>query len=1575
MFCTPVRLRLAAALVVALLQGLPAFAIPVIVDSTDTAARAALVARGATTLAERGSLVVVDSPNGAAGIAHAVERPDFESIRLRRGPVDPTRRAARRAPTRRLRLVQFAAPPTDSDRAALEASGLRIVHYVPQNAFLVWTDVQKDTGPKARRAVVRLRHEGDFEPQDAIAPSLDAARSKDTFVEVTIQLVADTDQTDADVRRAEALAQRVLQPARRGAGGTYIHLGLRLATARLEQLAALDTIVNIEPRVAPQRHDERQGQVMAGNLSPDQSDPSQPGYLGFLAGLGFSTDPLDYPIVAIVDDGVDDGTTLPPTPDFYELGDDANPSRIAFSVLPPGATASGPEGPDGHGTINASIAGGYNDAVGASFEDAEGFNYGLGISPYGRLASVRVFSPNFDAGTSEPVMVDDYYTRGARISSNSWGADVAGAYNSSSQEYDALTRDARASLAGNQQLLFLFSAGNEGPTSGSIGSPGTAKNVLTVGASETSNPAASVGSGCGDVAADGNDARDMSSFSSRGPCDDLRMKPDLVAPGTFIHGSASQPDFNGSGVCGPTGNNFTAPGTDALFPPGTNYTWSSGTSHSTPGVAGYASLAFEFLAREYGISAPSPALAKAFLIHATRHLTGNLANEDLPGRHQGFGMVDLDLAFDSGATRQFIDQTHLFTGPGQTFEWVGQVVDPQRPVRFVLAWTDAPGPTVGDAFVNDLDLEAEVGLVDYRGNNFDGGLSQAGGNPDTRNNVEAIFLPAGADGLVRLTVRATGVAGDGVPGNGDPSDQDFALVAHNFVTASPAGAVFFDRQVYNCSGTLRPVVLDADLAGDGGAAVTLSATGGDTELVSAAETPVNSGIFEASVPLQSGGAAVDGVLQVAHGATITATYDDADDGSGQPATAQDTASIDCIAPAVSSITTSSINGSGATIQLATDEPAQTRIRYGTSCATLTGQANGSSGLTVHGVALAGLMPLTTYFFTVEASDPAGNLTLDDNGGLCHSFTTTDRVDGFSEQFAGTFDLQFKTLSFLPATSTAGYTLCVADATTFPTDPAGGIELTLSDDDSEAIELTGGAEVEIHGERRSTVYVGSNGYVTFESDTDFSESFTDHFTRRRVAALFDDLNPSAGGIVSYRQLTDRLAVTYAGVPEFLDTGSNSFQIELFFDGRIQITYLAISGLDAIAGLSNGAGLAADFAPSDLSASEVCTQSAGTIDLDAALYGCSDSIGVSVFDGDLAGVGAVAVEIETDSGDLETLTLAETGVDTASFTGVLAVARTAIVADDGILQLDGGDAITARYFDADDGSGASRTVAETAHALCVDPFAFYQTARNSAGPSFASFAPLTLTDRFRSVAYKVLKPERSGLPARLDDDTVDDPQTYLREYRIKEDKGVSKFDGVPYLRVDSRCGSLYLSLQRPTSLMLPAAQSAAAPVAAPVESLHELDHYLCYKAQTQTRLANGTRVAGVGEGFQVDVVDDFDGTAARRYDLTKVTKLCVPAATSGTPTYQSGPDKGAAKPVSLAAVRHPNDNLLCYAARLAKQFRPQNGCAAADPDAAGTTIVPKQPKHAPIAALHSTDAFGALIGKTSKEKEVCLPVRIP
>ena len=219
-----------------------------------------------------------------------------------------------------------------------------------------------------------------------------------------------------------------------------------------------------------------------------------------------------------------------------------------------------------------------------------------------------------------------------------------------------------------------------------------------------------------------------------------------------------------------------------FFPAGQQfYSASSGTSHSAPAVAGGAALIRQHFINN-GLTPPSPAMTKALLVNSARHMTGALANDTLPSNRQGMGMMNLDAYFSQLAgPRVLLDQRpgNLFTASGQMHTIAGTVADAGQPFRVTLAWTDTAGPTFGNAYVNDLDLEVTAGGNTYRGNVFTGATSTTGGTADPRNNVESVFLPAGLSGPFSVRVVATNIAGDGVPGVGGALDQDYALVISN----------------------------------------------------------------------------------------------------------------------------------------------------------------------------------------------------------------------------------------------------------------------------------------------------------------------------------------------------------------------------------------------------------------------------------------------------------------------------------------------------------------------------------------------------------------------------------------------------------------------------------------------------------------------------------------------------------------------------------------------------------------------------------------------------------------------------
>ena len=190
-----------------------------------------------------------------------------------------------------------------------------------------------------------------------------------------------------------------------------------------------------------------------------------------------------------------------------------------------------------------------------------------------------------------------------------------------------------------------------------------------------------------------------------------------------------------------------------------------------------------------------------------------------------------------------------------------------------------------------------------------------------------------------------------------------------------------------------------------------------------------------------------------------------------------------------------------------------------------------------------------------------------------------------EQFTSdgdNFDLAFRSIMFTPDGAGTAYSGQVQEISKLPTDPTGGTDLTLGDDSYAFVKLSSPITVSIYGNSFKSFYVGSNGYITFtEGDQEYSESLENHFNKLRVSALFRDLNPSNGGQVSWKYMIDRVAVTWQNVPEYNNSNPNTFQIELFYDGNIRLSWLAIAAERCIVGLSDGLGVPPDFQETDLS----------------------------------------------------------------------------------------------------------------------------------------------------------------------------------------------------------------------------------------------------------------------------------------------------------------------------------------------------------------------------------------------------------
>lgn len=281
------------------------------------------------------------------------------------------------------------------------------------------------------------------------------------------------------------------------------------------------------------------------------------------------------------------------------------------------------------------------------------------------------------------------------------------------------------------------------------------------------------------------------------------------------------------------------------------------------------------------------------------------------------------------------------------------------------------------------------------------------------------------------------------------------------------------------------------------------------------------------------------------------------------------------------------------------QPASQTVAVG-GTASFTNTAAGAEPLSYfwlrNGASIAGATNATYSTNNVQLADSGSQFSclVSNTIGTTNTLAATLTVvvvptDWFTELFGTAItNLNFTSWTFTPNDSANFYSACSVPASSFPTIPTGGTALSEGDDTFSKITLSGTNSVAIYNNRTNVLFVGSNGYLTMNSgDASFAASYANHFALPRVSALYCDLNPGVGGTVSWKQLTNRIAITYQAVPSFgSNTQTNSFQVELFFNGTIRITYLKLNTPTALVGLSAGNGLSAAFAASDFSAFGSC-----------------------------------------------------------------------------------------------------------------------------------------------------------------------------------------------------------------------------------------------------------------------------------------------------------------------------------------------------------------------------------------------------
>ena len=672
-------------------------------------------------------------------------------------------------------LIQFIGPVKEEWlNEVKQKSGVTFVNYIPNNAYLLSGTAEQFDELKSFNFNY-IHWVGEYSNSMRMQPGVIEKAALGGIAKYSIQLFVDDDLNAETLEMLQKFSGNNLSQEKMDKLGV-INCKALLSGEQVQTLSKQKDVISINLHYEMKLHGERQALVIADKFLPDGTLPLPriESYLDWFIDKGFTQQQfIDSGfIVDVSDDGFDNGNAL--TPGNSEFCISNNPSansRVAYAEIALGTSGiSNPAGAAGHGNLNLSIIGGFNNGTGTPTNvDPQGYHYGLGIAPFVMLGSTKIFADSGAWGNPNfTLMVNRQYANGARIHSDSWGANTP-LYTAEAQTFDYLTRDASISESGNQEMVFVFSAGNAGPSASSMGAPGTAKNVFTVGGSENYDADLNYTDGSGITPAGANNVNDITSFSSRGPTKDGRIKPDIVAPASHIHGAASQyAGYIGDGV------------SDKYNPLGqTKYAESSGTSHSCPAVSAASALLRQWFIN-HGDVPPSPAMNKAWIMNSARYLTGAYGNDDLPSNSQGMGTTSLETMLDD-SERFFVDQASnmLFTASGTEFSFVGDIVDTQKMFRVTLAWTDAPGSTTGAAYVNDLDLIVLVDNVPYYGNVFVQNESVVGGSGDRMNNVESVFLPAGLSGTVEVKVLSANISGDGVPGNATLLDQDFALVGYN----------------------------------------------------------------------------------------------------------------------------------------------------------------------------------------------------------------------------------------------------------------------------------------------------------------------------------------------------------------------------------------------------------------------------------------------------------------------------------------------------------------------------------------------------------------------------------------------------------------------------------------------------------------------------------------------------------------------------------------------------------------------------------------------------------------------------
>jgi len=359
-------------------------------------------------------------------------------------------------------IVQSRQAPDNAFRAALKNAGATIVSYIPNNAYLVRasaTAAAQLAGNPQTQSV--LPYEPYFKVRSTLLPL--AVNQTELPENALLNLVLFADSAGDTTRAVQGLGAEIIAEDRSPFGPV---LRVKPTADSLVALANLTGVQLVEWAYARVRANDvsRVRIHVATNTLISASN-----YLG-LTGIGVT--------VGVTDEGVDQGYT-----DLSgRVQGDIPRSLVDFS---------------GHGTHVATTIAGSGAASLSVTSPPPG---SVTNADYrGRAPAARIFSTLFNGtnAANTPFLPDAYLQEivsrtNVLIGNNAWGYAQDNSYSISASSYDAAVRDAQPGTTGPQPLVFVFAAGNNGAgtdggisgDAGSIVSPATAKNVITVGSLE-----------------------------------------------------------------------------------------------------------------------------------------------------------------------------------------------------------------------------------------------------------------------------------------------------------------------------------------------------------------------------------------------------------------------------------------------------------------------------------------------------------------------------------------------------------------------------------------------------------------------------------------------------------------------------------------------------------------------------------------------------------------------------------------------------------------------------------------------------------------------------------------------------------------------------------------------------------------------------------------------------------------------------------------------------------------------------------------------------------------------------------